>query len=231
VTEKIDVDLLILFLAIISAGLWLMGTQMVKIILPFLAERIGARGILLARVLYIGLLFFTFLPPIVGFLCDKYGYKKLILITSILDSAAVLLYLIARNYNELLIIRIIHGFFGVSLSASFLSFIGNTVKKRGGVYIGAYRASTALGMAVAPLIIIMLVGFGYQVIVISASILILMPLVVVLCKEEEPIVKKAKMKDIIRSIVILENSPLMLSAIIEILCFVVFLAFFSCYFN
>jgi len=166
---------LLVILVIFTALFYMMGIHILKTILPFLAKDIGASGVLIARILYIGFLAFTFFSPIAGYLSDKIGYQKVIASAAICEALLIYLYNIVNDYMQLIILRILQAFFGVLLSASFLH-LASTYAKKTGLYIGLLRAAQSLGMALGPLIVLLFAQLSIREFIILASILCLAPI-------------------------------------------------------
>ena len=172
----------IVFVVILSPSAYMMAIHILKTLLPFIAMEIGASGIQVVRILYIGFIMFAFLPPVAGFISDVFGYKRTIVSTAVLESVFMFMYAFVRSYVELFAVRIFQALVGVILSASFLHF-ASTYAKRAGIYIGLLRFSQALGMALGSLVVFLFPVKQVRVFILIASILCLMPVSVVMLGE------------------------------------------------
>ncbi len=76
---------------IISTLSSMISIYVLKTIPPFIAIKMSALGILVARILYIGFLMYILVPPLAGYLSDIFGYRRVIIITTILESASIFL--------------------------------------------------------------------------------------------------------------------------------------------
>jgi len=75
----------IIVVAMLSSSAYMMAVYILKILLPFMAKDMEASGILIARILYVGFIMFVFLPPIAGYISDKFGYRRTIATSAILS--------------------------------------------------------------------------------------------------------------------------------------------------
>lgn len=66
-----------------------------------------------------------------GHWIDRFGRKKLLLISMFLVSGILLLYPLAQNSEQLFIIRLIHGFAGGALIPAAFAYVGDKTKREG----------------------------------------------------------------------------------------------------
>ncbi len=121
-------------------------------VLPLFAKSLGADtsllGILSALSPLAGILF-SF--P-VGFLADKLGKKKLLLVAAFIFTLAPLLYLLVTNPWWLLPVRFFHGLATAILGPIAAALIVSVYEHRRAEGLGLYSSSTLFGRMLAPLL-------------------------------------------------------------------------------
>lgn len=215
--EYDNVSGLLISLVIGSALFYMLAIHVVKTVLPYIAENVGAAGVFIARILYVGFLAFTVLSPVAGYISDRVGYRRTIVVAAISESLLIYFYVFVRSYAELLVVRVLQAFLGVILSASFLH-LASKYAERTGVYIGILRAAQAFGMALGPLLVFVLPTCTLGEFLEIAALLCLAPLSVILLEEPKTLRQEygnIKLK-VIKFVMRKELIPLYLCTISEI---------------
>ena len=121
-------------------------------VLPLFAKSIGANtsllGILSALSPLAGMLF-SF--PI-GFLADKWGKRRLLIISAMIFVSAPLLYLLVVNPWYLIPIRFFHGIATAILGPVAAALICSIYEKNKAQNLGIYSSATLVGRMIAPLL-------------------------------------------------------------------------------
>ena len=163
-------------------------------VLPLFVKSLGGSdsvlGIIAAASPFAGIVF-SF--P-VGFLADKIGKRKLLIISGFIFTLAPLLYIVISNPLLLIPIRFFHGMataiMGPVASAIIISFF----EKNKGEKLGVYSSATLFGRTLAPLLggflISFFAGYGglfnYRVVYLTAFVLSLPIVVLSLLIPKEP---------------------------------------------
>ena len=127
------------------------GAHIVAVNLPVYAEQVGI-GLAM-----IGLLIATYdfaeiiAKPIFGFLADKQGMKRTMLLGIVVFILASLLYLIISP-EFLLVVRFLQGLGAAALSTVSLALVGTYYKENRGRAYGVYNALKGAGYVVSPLV-------------------------------------------------------------------------------
>jgi MFS family permease len=129
-----------------------LGTEMVGVLLPYLSEKLMISGLGISEILYVSGLFIGILPFFTGYLSDKYGERKMILVCSPFIASSFIFYTLATNFTQLLLSRILYGISIAFCAPAFLALAGKSVKKFGGVGMGAFRASQGFAETVSPIL-------------------------------------------------------------------------------
>ena len=163
-------------------------------VLPLFVKGLGGSdsvlGIIAAASPFAGIIF-SF--P-VGFLADKIGKRKLLIISGFIFTLAPLLYLIVNNPLLLIPIRFFHGMataiMGPVASAIIISFF----EKNKGEKLGLYSSATLFGRTLAPLLGGFLISFfagysglfNYRIVYLTAFVLSLPIIFLSLLIPKEP---------------------------------------------
>ncbi|MEO6193169.1 MAG: MFS transporter [Thermoanaerobaculia bacterium] len=127
------------------------GAHIVTVNLPVYAERVGMGlamiGILIAIYDFAEII----AKPLFGFLADKTGMKRTMLLGIVFFTIASLLYLWI-NPHLLLLVRFLQGMGAAALSAVSLALIGVYYKENRGRAYGIYNAIKGAGYVVSPII-------------------------------------------------------------------------------
>ncbi|MFA5303383.1 MAG: MFS transporter [Candidatus Nanoarchaeia archaeon] len=114
----------------------------------------------------------------IGYLSDKIGFKKLLILSGFVFLSAPLLYLFVNSALWLIPIRFFHGIATAILGPVSASMIVSVYSKNKGEKLGFYSSSTLIGRTLAPLIggiILSMNYFGnlwdYKLVYIAAFIL------------------------------------------------------------
>lgn len=147
----------------------LMGFGLILPLLPFIAEKFSANA------LQIGLLtavysFFQFIAsPILGRLSDRYGRKKLLVISQFGSMLGFILLGFAQSLPLLFVSRIIDGITGGNISIAQAYIADITDKKNRAKGMGVLGAAFGLGFILGPAIGGFLFKFGFLVSALFAA--------------------------------------------------------------
>lgn len=123
---------------------------------PIFAEYLNSRGITDFRMGLIlaitPLLMFT-VQPFYGMLADRYGYKKCLLISSLLASVSFMLYMIEGGFTYLLLVTIAMSVFYNSTQPLLDSLSLNFIKRNPSFSYGSLRIAGAAGWAFTGIIV------------------------------------------------------------------------------
>jgi len=171
-----------LYVVLMSSGLLLMSTYIVRTLLPYIIVDIGGSSLDVSRILYISFLVLAFISPIAGWLCDILGSRKILLTTSTIIALLIPAYLYIHSIVGLLAIRLTHALLGSFALAASLT-IASWITSRGGIGIGFLRLSQGMGIALGPMLAGLLSLVSCDLAFVIASILALTPLTALIVKE------------------------------------------------
>ena len=148
---------------------------------PIFADYLNSRGITDFRMGLIlaitPLLMFT-VQPFYGMLADRYGYKKCLLISSILASVSFMLYMIEGGFTYLLFVTIAMSVFYNSTQPLLDSLSLNFIKRNPSFSYGSLRIAGAAGWAFTGIIVGYFIDkLSTQVIFASSAISMLLTFV------------------------------------------------------
>ena len=127
------------------------GAHIVAVNLPVYAEQVGI-GLAMIGLLIAAYDFAEIIAkPIFGFLADKQGMKRTMLLGIVVFILASLLYLII-NPAFLLVVRFLQGLGAAALSTVSLALVGTYYKENRGRAYGVYNALKGAGYVVSPLV-------------------------------------------------------------------------------
>ena len=169
------------------------GTISKNPVLPLFAQSLGASTAiigLIAAISPIAGILFSF--P-VGYLCDSWGRKKLLLVSALVFLISPLLYLLITNPLLLIPVRFFHGIATAILGPVASSIIFSNYTKDRGEKIGLYSSATLVGRTVAPIVGGFLMGafvymgilWSYKVVYIAAFVVSIPVLFLCLMYKEE----------------------------------------------
>ena len=119
-------------------------------ILPIFAQQLGATGAQIGWIASMSTIPGILISYIAGDLADRYGYKKILIISLLIFASAPFFYLLVKNPVELGAARFYHGFataaFGPVAMATIAAFSG----KNTGQNLSIYSSATMIGRALAP---------------------------------------------------------------------------------
>ncbi|GEM_PF-5288743 len=167
---------------VFSSGLLLASIYIVRTILPFLTEELGGSSVDISRVLYISFVVMALISPLAGLISDRIGASRLLVVSSVAASLVVLMYPLTSSVSELLMVRFLHAVFAELALAAGLT-LASRVTSSGRVGVGLLRASQGLGIALGPVLALILMSSGYGAAFLAASILSLTPLLALLYEE------------------------------------------------
>jgi len=130
----------------------------------------------------------------VGFLADKIGKRKLLVISGIIFTLAPLLYLLVNNPLFLIPIRFFHGMATAIMGPVALAIIISFFDKSKGEKLGLYSSATLFGRTLAPLLGGFLISFfaagsglfNYRMVYFAAFLLSLPIIFLVMLIPKEP---------------------------------------------
>ncbi|MGI5912841.1 MAG: MFS transporter [Syntrophomonadaceae bacterium] len=163
------------FVLLCSANLIMfMSTQMLFPSLPGYLLIIGGAPSDVGYVMGAYTIGATIIRPISGWLVDKYGRKRLMIVGMLLMLGISFLYNHVRLINLMVLVRLLHGFaFGLASTALSTIVVDNLPKSRLTEGMGYFGLTTSLSMALAPLIGFWLVGkSGYSTLFMGVCLFI-----------------------------------------------------------
>jgi len=180
---------------------------MVGVLLPYLSEKLTVSGLGISEVLYVSGLFIGFLPFFTGYLSDKYGEKTIILMCSPFIASSFMFYTLATDFAQLILSRVLYGISLSFCAPAFLSLAGKSVKKFGGVGMGAFRASQGFAETLSPILgaILASLAFFSFPFYLSMMLVLLSATFIYFVIKEEPQPKESdkkyleKLKDVVVS--------------------------------
>ncbi|HDI02190.1 MAG TPA: MFS transporter, partial [Ignisphaera sp.] len=213
-----------------------MSSYIVRVLLPYIVAEVGGREVEISRALYIGFLALAFVSPIAGLICDIYGTRRIMTLSSIAIALLIPLYLHLRDPNTVIILRFVHAIFGTFALAAGLT-IASEVTSEGGLGIGFLRFSQGLGIALGPIIASILFSINKYIPFYIASLLSLSMLsVLMLPKRNYSLYKynyRRRLSEILRYVISVIRHRVILALIpiayAEILCFSILVSYYTPY--
>lgn len=120
-------------------------------VLPFLVKSLGADDQLLGLISSISPVAGILFSFPVGFLADKIGKKKMLIVSSLIFMSAPLLYLLVFNPFWLIPVRFFHGMATAILGPLASTIIAESYDTDRGEKLGIYSSATLIGRTLAPL--------------------------------------------------------------------------------
>lgn len=141
----------------------LMGFGLILPLLPFIAERYNASPEQIGLLAATYSLFQFISAPILGRLSDRYGRKKLLVISQLGTFLGFILLGLANSLPLLFLARIIDGITGGNISIAQAYIADSTTKENRAKGMGLIGAAFGLGFIVGPSMGGLLANFGYSV--------------------------------------------------------------------
>ena len=130
-----------------------LGIGIISPILPILAKNTGAGGILIGLILSAFSISRLIFLPLFGKLSDRYSKRIVIMLGLTLYSMIALMYIIARDPYQLILVRFFHGMSSAMAVPVILALVASVSPKgEEGKYMGIVNRSIFLGMAFGPFI-------------------------------------------------------------------------------
>ncbi|HPS56909.1 MAG TPA: MFS transporter [Spirochaetota bacterium] len=120
-------------------------------VLPYLVKSLGAGDQVLGLISSISPIAGIVFSFPVGFLADKIGKKKMLIIASLIFLSAPLLYLLVTNAFWLIPVRFFHGMATAILGPLASTIIAESYDSNRGEKLGVYSSATLIGRTLAPL--------------------------------------------------------------------------------
>lgn len=121
-------------------------------VLPLFAKHLGATpasiGLIAAISAFAGV---TFSVP-AGILADRFGKKKLIMISAVIFATAPFSYLLVANTWQLAVVRLFHGFATAIFVPVAMALVSSLSQKGRGEKLGWFSTATLAGRFMAPII-------------------------------------------------------------------------------
>jgi len=164
----------------------------------------------------IGFLFAGFMAPVWGYMADRWGRKRMVIRATLGSGLALCFMAYARDVNDLLILRILHGSLGGFVAANTALVATLVPELRLGYAMGALQSMTMLGLILGPFVGGFLVdwwgGFRY-VILFSAMLVLVGALVVAVMVPDDKIrLKEGIHLSIFENLRFVISSPMLLTA-------------------
>lgn len=179
---KKDKSLLIIFLIVFID---LLGFGIILPLLPFIAEKYQANSFVIGTLTATYSFFQLIAAPILGRLSDRYGRKRLLVISQLGTLIGFLLLAFAKSLPLLFLSRIIDGITGgnISIAQAYISDI--TTKENRAKGMGLIGAAFGLGFIFGPIIGGLLAKISYSASALAASFIsfITVVLTVIFLKE------------------------------------------------
>jgi MFS family permease len=121
-------------------------------VLPLFASNLGASDVQVGLIAAASTLPGILISYIAGAMSDRYGWRRLLLISLFIFSTAPIFYLLLDNYYQLAGIRFYHGFATAILGPVAMAAIVSVSGARKGEMLSLYSSSTIIGRAAAPFV-------------------------------------------------------------------------------
>ena len=137
-----------LYLSIFSA---MLGLGIIAPLMPIYAKELGATTLILGLIYSSFSIARTTFTPIVGIASDRFGRKPFILMGLLSYSIISLLYILARNSEDLVIIRFFHGLSSAMVIPSAMAYVSQMAPKgEEGRTISSFNLAFLSGMGFGP---------------------------------------------------------------------------------
>ncbi|AAL80950.1 MFS transporter [Pyrococcus furiosus DSM 3638] len=146
----------ILLLALISLG-WIFNyshRMAVPALAPLIREDLGIGNAEIGLLMTSLLLPYALIQVPAGYLGDRFGRKKMVVLSIIGYSLSSALIFVARDYWELVGIRALYGFFAGLYYAPATALISEIFKNRKGSALGIFMIGPPIGSGITPLIVV-----------------------------------------------------------------------------
>ncbi len=143
----------VLFILSASVGVAIIGLGIIWPLIPVYALDLGATGFQVGMIIASFNLARTFANPISGRLSDRWGRKPFIVIGLFLYAAVSILYIRATSINDLILVRLLHGFTSVLVVPVAMALAADIAPdNRLGRYMGTLNMAVMLGLGVGPML-------------------------------------------------------------------------------
>ena len=119
-------------------------------ILPIFAKSLGATGATIGWIASASTIPGILISYIAGDLADRFGYKKILVISLLIFASAPFLYLLVKNPMELGAVRFYHGFANAAFVPVAMATIASCSDNNTGQNLSLYSSATLIGRALAP---------------------------------------------------------------------------------
>ena len=119
-------------------------------ILPIFAAQLGATGAQIGWIASMSTIPGVLISYIAGDLADRYGYKKVLIVSLLVFASAPFLYLLVANPIQLGAVRFYHGFATAAFKPVAMAAIAAFSKNKIGQNLSIYSSATMIGRALAP---------------------------------------------------------------------------------
>jgi MFS family permease len=154
------------------------GMTMYLPFLPLYVQRLGVVEVSAAAswsgVLFgVGFLFAGIMAPVWGHLADRWGRKRMLLRAAVGSGAVLCAMAFARNVQDLLLLRILHGSVGGFVAATTALAVTLVPENRVGHALGALQSASMAGLIVGPFVGGWLVDlWGFRPLILFAACLL-----------------------------------------------------------
>jgi len=143
----------VLFILSASVGVAIIGLGIIWPLIPVFALDLGATGFQVGMIIASFNLARTFANPISGRLSDRWGRKPFIVVGLFLYAAVSILYIRATSINDLILVRLLHGFTSVLVVPVAMALAADIAPDdRLGRYMGTLNMAVMLGLGVGPML-------------------------------------------------------------------------------
>lgn len=211
-----------------------MSNYMVRTVLPYLTQELGGSELWVARVLYLSFVVLALLSPFMGWLCDRYGLRRVLVTTALFLSLTTTLYLAVSSLTALVVVRVLHAVATELLIASSLA-LASHVTSHYGLGIGVLRAAQGLGIGLGPLLAGALsVVLGLDPVLLVAAVLALAPLTCLTLSPEVVQVRRAHLftkalRTVLRYFSPTWLTPVLTTAVAQAVSFTILTTYYTAY--
>ena len=159
-------------LALVSLG-WIFNyahRMAVPPLLPIIKSEFGIGNAEAGLLMTALLLPYALIQVPAGYLGDRFGRKRLLVLSIMGFSLSSALIVFAREYWELLAVRALYGFFSVLYYAPATALISDVYRERKGSALGVFMVGPPVGSGLAPLIAVPValeVGWRYSFVLLA----------------------------------------------------------------
>lgn len=143
----------VLFILSMSVGVALIGLGIVWPLIPVYALDLGATGLQVGMIIASFNIARTFANPVTGRLSDRWGRKPFIVAGLFLYALVSVLYILATDVNDLIMVRFLHGLTSVLVVPVAMALAADIAPDNQlARYMGSLNMAVMLGLGVGPIL-------------------------------------------------------------------------------